>query len=106
MPHIMVGSLVCVDVAVLVAVLVAVIVALLVALAVAVSLVITTGSTILIVVTLVVADSKAEAVVDSKEAPVADADAVADISGISATVLVPVNSSEFITRLSTFTRIL
>jgi hypothetical protein len=66
--------------------------------AVAVSLVITTGSTILIVVTVILADSDADAV--------ADADAVVDISGISEAVLVPVNSSEFISRLSTFTRIL
>ena len=53
-----------------------------------------------------VADSKADAVTDSKADAVADADAVTDISGISDAVLVPVNSSEFIARLSTFTRIL
>ena len=123
-PHIITGNLVRVDVAVLLRILVLGVV----------SLETSTGPTPAILVSVVVtdseddpvaeavadssaeavadssaeavADSKADAIADSKADAVADADAVTDISGISEAVLVPVNSSEFIARLSTFTRIL
>ena len=131
-PHIITGNILRVDVAVLVAVLVAVVVSLEISTgstpAILVSVVVTDSDDDPVAEAVAdssaeavadssaeavadssaeaVADSKADAVADSKADAVADADAVTDISGISEAVLVPVNSSEFIAQLSTFTRIL
>jgi hypothetical protein len=55
---------------------------------------------------VVVTDSEDDPVAEAVAVADSKADAVADISGISDTVLVQVNSSEFIARLSTFTHIL